>query len=213
MAYIFFDESGDLGFDFSKKKTSKYFLATFLFAQKKTPVEKIVKKIFQSLNKKKKRGHSGVLHAFKEKPIIRARLLRMLNEKDVNIFCIYLNKGKVYAKLHDEKHVLYNYVVNILLDRIFTKKLLPIDQKIHFIASKRETSVFLNNNFKSYLESQVNQNHKLDISIEIKTPFQEKGLQVVDFVSWALFRKKEHSYESYANYFKSKIIEESSLFG
>ena len=31
MTYIFLDESGDLGFNFRKKKTSKYFIVTFLF--------------------------------------------------------------------------------------------------------------------------------------------------------------------------------------
>lgn len=38
---------------------------------------------------------------------------------------ILLNKRKVYTRLQDEKVVLYNYVTNILLDRIFTKRLLP----------------------------------------------------------------------------------------
>lgn len=42
MAYIFLDESGDLGFDFIKKKTSKFFIVTCLFTESKTPIEKIV---------------------------------------------------------------------------------------------------------------------------------------------------------------------------
>ena len=29
VAYIFLDESGDLGFDFEKKRTTKYFVVTF----------------------------------------------------------------------------------------------------------------------------------------------------------------------------------------
>jgi hypothetical protein len=64
---------------------------------------------------------------------------------------IYLNKEKVYIKLQNEKHVLYNYVTNILLDRIITKKLLK-DNNITLIASRRETNKFLNENFKNYLE-------------------------------------------------------------
>lgn len=39
MAYIFLDESGDLGFDFRKKKTSKVFIVTCLFTESKTPFE------------------------------------------------------------------------------------------------------------------------------------------------------------------------------
>jgi hypothetical protein len=52
MAYIFLDESGDLGFDFSKKKTSQYFVVTFLFVHKKRPVEKVIKNIFAGFSKR-----------------------------------------------------------------------------------------------------------------------------------------------------------------
>ena len=34
MAYILLDESGDLGFDFNKKKTTKFFLVVFMFTGK-----------------------------------------------------------------------------------------------------------------------------------------------------------------------------------
>ncbi len=121
MGYIFLDESGDLGFDFRKKKTSRFFIITCLFTEGKRPVEKIVRKTHSELKKKYKKRF-GVLHAVKEKPIIRQRLLKRLSEKDCAIMAIYLNKKRVYTKLQNEKQVLYNYVANILLDRIYTKK-------------------------------------------------------------------------------------------
>lgn len=212
MSYIFFDESGDLGFDFSKKKTSNYFVVTFLFVNNKSSIEKIVKKIFRMLFAVRKKKHSGVLHAYKEKPITRRRLLSLLNMRDVGVFYVCLNKKKVYTLLKDKKHILYNYVVQVLLDRIFTKKLLPLKAKIYFVASKRETSVFLNKNFKNYLKNQVLFKHQANIEVQIKTPHEEKCLQVVDFVSWALFRKLEYREKFYYDLFKSKIIKESWLF-
>ena len=66
MAYIFLDESGDLGFNFKKKKTSKYFVVTFLFVREKVLLEKIVKEIFKGFSKTEIKNHDGVLHAFKE---------------------------------------------------------------------------------------------------------------------------------------------------
>ena len=104
---------------------------------------------------------------------------------------IYLNKNKVHTDLQDTKTVLYNFVTNILLDRIFTKKLIPVGEKIVLIASRRETNKFLNQNFKDYLKHKTNINHKLKISIEIKTPSEEKCLQIVDFVCWSIFQKYE----------------------
>lgn len=212
MVYIYLDESGDLGFDFSKKKTSKYFVVTFLFVTQPRPVGKIIQKVFKGFTKKQIKAHGGILHAYKETPKTRQRVLTGISEKNVSILAIYLNKQKVYTKLQDEKQVLYNYVTNILLDRIMTRKIVPINEKIELIASRRDTNKFLNDNFKSYLKNQVSQNHKLDLRISIKMPHEEKCLQVVDMASWALFRKREHGDESYYNIIKSKVIEESPLF-
>src|SRR3989338_3287413 len=212
MAYIFLDESGDMGFDFKKKRTSKFFIITFLFIEgTKKPIEKVVKKSHAELKKKIKR-RVGILHAVNEKPLTRQRLLKRLSEKDCAIMTIYLNKQKVFTKLQDEKQVLYNYVTNILLDRIYTRKVLPIDKEIELIASRRETNKFLNENFKSYLNSQIKNNHKRTLKIMIKTPAEEKCLQAVDFISWAIFRKYEKGADGYYNIIRNKIIEESPLF-
>lgn len=213
MSYIFLDESGDLGFNFKKKKTSKYFVITFLFVKEKQSLEKIVKKVFEGFSKKEVKYHNGVLHAVKETPKIRQKVLNLFRKNDVsNVIVIYLNKKKVYTRLQDEKHVLYNYVTNILLDRVCTKKLIPIDKKVFLVASRRETNKFLNQNFSNYLKNQVKSNHKLDIEIEIKSPTQEKSLQVVDMLSWSIFRKYEHGDDSYYNIFKQDIVEENPLF-
>lgn len=209
MAFIFLDESGDLGF--KSKKSSKYFIITCLFSENKRQIEKIVKKTHSELNKKLKKK-TGILHSSKEKSVTRKRLLRRLVKTDCLIMTIYLDKEKVYTKLHNEKQVLYNFVVNILLDRIYSKKIIPTKDKIYLIASKRETNKFLNNNFKNYLNSQVRNRHKSDLSVLIKTPYEEKALQAVDFVSWSVFRKYENGDNTYYVIIKERVIEESPLF-
>ncbi|MEM2112465.1 MAG: DUF3800 domain-containing protein [Candidatus Bathyarchaeia archaeon] len=207
--YIFIDESGDLGFDFSKKGTTSYFLITFLFTKNKRPIEKCVKKVHAGLRKKYKKV--GVLHAYKEEPATKKRLLSLLATKECFVMTILLNKRRVYTRLQDEKPVLYNYVTNILLDRVFTKNLLKASS-IQIIASRKETNKFLNQNFKSYLKSQLALNHSLHVDIFIKTPAEEKALQAVDFVSWAIFRKYEYGDSTYYNLIRGKIIEENPLF-
>ncbi len=211
MAFIFLDESGDLGFDFKKRKTSKYFLITCLFTEKKEPIEKIVKKTHGELRKKyKKKG--GVLHAVKEQPVTRQRLLKRLSKEGSNITTIYLDKKKVFTHLKSEKATLYNYVANILLDRIYTRKLISTKNDIFLVAAKRETNKFLNENFKSYLNRQIKNRHQLELAVLIKEPSQEKALQAVDFASWSIFRKYEHGDESYYNIIENNIIEENPLF-
>lgn len=212
MAYIFLDESGDLGFNFNKHGTSDFFIVTFLFLDgSKKLLEKIVKKTHAELSKKIKR-RIGVLHATNEKPITRRRLLKRLANIDCHIMCIYLNKKEVFTKLRDEKDVLYNYVTNILLNRIYIKQVIQINKEIELIASRRETNKFLNENFKIYLSQQVGNNSNKNMRISIKTPSEEKSLQAVDFVSWAIFRKYEMGDEHYYNFFKTRIIEENPLY-
>jgi len=150
MSYIFLDESGDLGFDFSKKRTTKHFVITLLYTSDKRKIEKIVKQVHRGLTKSQKHKISH-LHANKEKAVTRIRLLNKLSAKEINVMIIYLNKKKVYTRLHNEKDVLYNYVTNILLDRILTKKLVPQTDDIDLIASRKETNKFLNQNFREYL--------------------------------------------------------------
>lgn len=209
--YIFLDESGDLGFN-PKKKNSQFFIITVIFTKDKKLLEKAVKKIHKGLRKKVKKLSGGILHAYKEKPITRKRLLRSIVSNDCKLMAIYLNKTKVYTKLQNEKHVLYNYVVNILLDRIMTKKHLDKTKPITLIAAKRETTKFLNENFKDYLQKQIKEKHKSTLTILIKNPSEEKSLQATDFVSWAFFRKYEQKDEEYYRIIKACVVEESGLF-
>ena len=211
MAYILLDESGDLGFDFNKKKTTKFFLVVFMFTGNLRPIEKCVKLTHRELRKKFKRIHS-VLHASKEEPGTRMRLLKQLSRKDFDVMVVYLNKRRVYIKLKDEKAVLYNYITNLLLDRIVVKKLISTDEPIYLIASKRETNRFLNENFRSYIVNHMKNMHGLDLRMEIKTPAEEKSLQAVDFVSWAIFRRLEFGDDTYYNFIRKKIVEEDSLY-
>jgi hypothetical protein len=211
MSYILLDESGDLGFNNQKQNTSKSFIVTFIFINQKRPIEKLVRNIHIHLRKKYKIRNS-VLHAVREESNTITRMCKGLVEKHVKIMTIFLNKSKVYTKLRDEKHILYNYIVNILLDRILSHKLINLNENIVLIASKRETNKFLNINFQDYLNRQIKNKHAIDIKIEIKSPAEEKCLQAVDIASWCIFRKYEFNDEKYYRFLKSVIVEENTLY-
>lgn len=211
MAYIFLDESGDLGFDFEKKRTSKFFVITVLFVDQKRPIEKLIRKVHAGLRKKYK-IRTSVLHAAKEEPVNIIRICRGLADKHCKVMTIYLDKSKVYTNLRDEKHVLYNYIVNILLDRIMNKHLVSKKDGVILVASRRETNKFLNDNFRDYLRRQVKSNHGTEFRVEIKTPAEEKCLQAVDIVSWSIFRKYEYGDDRYYQTLKPIIAEENVLY-
>ena len=68
MAYIFFDESGNLGF---KSTSSNWFIFTIVLTNNHRKIEKAVKKIRESLKKKYKNVNE--LHAYHSQPIVRKK--------------------------------------------------------------------------------------------------------------------------------------------
>lgn len=209
MLYILLDESGDLGFSVNKR-SSKYFIVSAIITDNKRRLEKIVKNVHRGLSRKYMKV--GVLHAYQEKAVDRQRLLKRLNNLQCDIMAIILDKEKVHRKHHDAKSELYNSTTSILLDKLFKKQPNILSSPIILIASQRETNRFLNENFRKYIVDQVNDSYKVDIQVQISTPYAEKSLQVVDFVSWALYRKYENSDDSYYNIIKDKIIVESFIY-
>ena len=81
------------------------------------------------------------------------------------------------------------------------------------VASQRETSPFLNANFTTFLTSSAAENRGIDLKVEIRPSSADKGLQVVDFVSWGVFRKYEYGDPSYAQLISDRIVDESSFRG
>lgn len=51
------------------------------------------------------------------------------------------------------------------------------------------------------------------VYVEVKTPNEERCLQAVDFISWAIFRKHEYKDSQYFNLIKNIIVEEGWLYG
>jgi hypothetical protein len=208
MAYIFLDESGDLGF---KPTSSKWFIFTIVLTNNHRKIEKAVKKIREGLKKKYKKVNE--LHAYHAQPIVREKMLKLLAaNKDLKVLCVVLNKKKVYVDLQNQKNYLYNYTANILLDRLHNKKLINTDEPIELYIDQKDTNKFIRNNFEKYLIDNFNKRGSEQVNIKIKPSHTEKCLQAVDFISWAIFRKYEKGDYSYYELIKDNIIGENLLF-
>lgn len=209
MAYIFLDESGDLGF---KPTSSKWFIFTIVLTNDHRKVEKVIKKIRNGLKKKYKRVNE--LHAYHSQPLIRKKMLKLLSEnRDLKVFCVILNKKKVYVDLQNQKNYLYNYTANILLDRLHhNKKLVDINEPIELYIDQKDTNKFIRDNFEKYLKQNFTKRGNIKVNIKIKPSHTEKCLQAVDFISWAIFRKYEQNDYEYYEIIKSKVLEENLLF-
>jgi len=211
MAYIYMDESGDLGFDKTKKRTSDYFVITFLITKDEKTPNVIMKKATNWMKHKKIKLKWWVYHAFSHLESTNQKVLNIVMNYDISIMTLILDKSKVYSHSSSEKHVLYNIIVNKLLDAVINKNLIPNkDEVIHFVASRRETSKTLNEQFVNYLHNR----HKdqPNIQFEIKIPIQSKWLQLVDIITYSIFQKYEHDNLNLYSLFDKKIMIEEWFY-
>lgn len=205
---IFVDESGDLGFS---SRSSKWFVVTLLLTSHHRKIEKCVKKVHGGLRKKERNVRE--LHAYHERDATRKRILGLIsNVEDVQILCVILNKTKVYTRLQDQKSVLYNYVTNILLDRMNSSGVLGGVQDIDICIDQKETNKFMNDHFVRYLRQATSTWKQNRVDIRLAHSQNEKCLQAIDFVSWAIFRKYERGDYDFYNIIQNKIVDENFLF-
>lgn len=208
MAYIFLDESGDLGF---KKTSSKWFIFTIAMTSGSRSLERVVKKIWRPMKKKHKR--LGELHASREKGATRKRMLARLNElEDLKVLCVILNKKKVYVDLQNQKNYLYNYTANILLDRLHKSGAIGAKESLHLFIDRKDTKKRLRENFINYLTDSMKKRRDGIFTVELHSSHENKSLQAVDFISWAIFRKYEHGDYEFYEIIKNKITDENPLF-
>ena len=211
MAYIYMDESWDLGFDKTRERTSNYFVITFLVKKDEKTPNVIMKKANNWMKHKKIKIKWWVYHAFSHLESTNQKVLSIAMNYDISIMTLILDKSKVYSHPSSEKHIFYNIIVNKLLDAVINKNLIPNGNEIiYFIASRRETSKTLNEQFVNYLQNR----HKdqPNIQFEIKTPHQSKWLQLVDTMTYSIFQKYEYDNLNLYSIFDRKIIIEDWFY-
>lgn len=212
MNYIFLDESGDLGFDFLNKKVSKFFVITCIFVEdlEKNNLEKIVKKTIAKINKfSRKKAKISSLHFYKEKIKTRNKFLELLNQREISVLSVFIDKKQVSLKLRNNKHFIYNEMTKIILDKVYEYKNFD---KIEISASRRETCCFLNKSFCEYLENNFADKTDIKIKVSIDLPHKEKCLQVADALSWTIFNKLEFNNDCYFKIIENKIKIEKIVF-
>jgi hypothetical protein len=92
---------------------------------------------------------------------------------DAKIATILIKKGELPCKQRDNIHNLYEDMVKNLLIQLFKNSIIHPTDTITFIASRRETSKYLNNLFISSI-GDVSKTYKFDMKVKIQAPDSEK---------------------------------------
>lgn len=217
MYYLYLDESGDLGFDFTKQKTSRYFAVSILLIKGNEDNKKIEiavtrtikNKLFTS-KKDKKESHAYELKGARTDQSVKNYFFERIKDIDFEIYTLILNKTRVRDDLKKNKDYLYNYISRLILNKINLENIknrfsLAIDR------CKNKKGI---KDFNSYIERNLKKNIIEGVVIEINhyNSHENRGLQAIDLFSWGIFKKYEKDDADWYNKYKSKIICEEILY-
>ena len=118
-----------------------------------------------------------------------------------------MKKEDIPEQMRNEKHFLYNHVVERLLNTVITAHSLSVDDELTLVASRRETNKHLNVVFTKHIQQRASQNHGVVVGVSITPPASEKSLQVADILAWAVFQKYENEDNQYCGMLGEKVSE------
>lgn len=205
--YIYLDESGDLGFS---QGGSKYF--TIAFFETKNPTE--VKRVVRRVKKKYKIPRQVEIKANTTKRKIKIDLLKKLSKLTIEIQSITVRKENVDLKLRQDTNILYNYMVGLSLgERIVRSE--PLNAELIIIIDKRIISVTSGFKFNEYLKYKIwYEKERKDINLQIWHLDSRKvyGLEAIDNIVNAIFKKYNSADTELFNIIKRKITYDKTLF-
>jgi len=205
---IYLDESGDLGFDFTKKGTAQYFIITVLVCKTKLSVMRIRKSIIRT--RRNRLGQSiQELKGTNTSLDVKQYFLNHINNNDWEIYTVILNKRRVNQKLrtHIGKKKLYNFLSRILIEKIdFPEDISTLTLVVDKMKNKYEIK-----DFNQYIENQLESRLPLNCLLYIyhQDSREDTGVQAVDMFCWGISRKYIWKDYSWYKCFKDKIIDEN----
>lgn len=208
--FIYLDESGDLGFDFNKKKTTRKFVITLLVCNSDAARKEFSKAVRRTLKNKLSRSKSKSRRVMELKGTnttlkIKQYFLRNVKSDDWAIYALALNKGRVQPHLRTKtgKKKLYNFLSRLLLEKL---PLSSVEQDVEMVVdrskNKEETR-----DFNQYLFNQVEALLPLNTAFDISHLSSQESaeLQAADLFCWGIFRKYEYDDGKWYDIFKDKI--------
>ncbi|MBU1667800.1 DUF3800 domain-containing protein [bacterium] len=220
VVYIFVDEAGDM--DFSSNG-SKYYMFNFLVKQRPFRVhEHIANYRYSLLERNLDTSFNGrrldieYFHAHNDNKYIKKELfntIAIFDKNRVKVYSYILEKPKVNPKKRKEKDKFYidnlNYSIQMLLDKLqIDKNFIIVTDRLPVQNNKKKQVGALKKGIRKYIKS-----NELTIRYDIfhHASSSSANLQIVDYISWAIFRKYERDEDGYYEKIKEYILNEDIM--
>ncbi len=211
---IYLDESGDLGFDFNKPKTTRKFVITLLVCDGADSAEgfrKAARRTLKNkLNHKKRNGR--VIQELKGTGTtltIKQYFYRQVPANGWRIYTVALNKVRVEENLQTKygKKKLYNFLARFIIEQVDLNNAAPAVTLVMDRCKNKEEIKDFNGYVANQLESLLPLNVPLNIYHESSQ--ENAGLQAVDLFCWGIYRKYETSDLEWYQLYQGNIVFET----
>lgn len=201
---IYIDESGNLGFDFSKTGTTKHLIITGLMCGNISSSQMIghaIKKTRSHENKRNKKSSLSELKGSKTSLALKQYFLKNIREScNWNLYSIIANKR---SWLYENKSDLSpeNFYDMTLLRLL---KSMPLASVVHVIIDRSKSS----RSIEALNECIAKEFKGSNIKFIIKHDHSYKyaGLQAVDLFCWGIARKYEYGDLNWYKLFRDRIL-------
>ncbi len=208
--FIYLDESGDLGFDFRKDKTTRKFVITLLVCYSddaRREFKKAARRTLKNKLNRKKRGSRSIteIKGTDTTLDVKKYFLRNVRNGEWAIYALALNKGRVEPRLRSKvgKKKLYNFLARFLLEKL---DLSGAARNVELVVDRCKNKEEMKD-FNQYLVNQLESLLPLNTALNIihLTSEESAGLQAVDLFCWGIFRKYEYGDREWYEVYHSKI--------
>ena len=206
--FIYLDESGDLGFDFRKQKTTKKFVITLLVCQSQNTVKEFERAIRRTVRNKINKGKSKPRRIIELKGIntglkIKKYFLKQIKVSDWQLYTVVLNKSRVNSALRGKRDKLYNFLARFIIEKL---PLGEVSANVKLVVDRSKNREEIRD-FNHYVENYIQGHLPLNtgFNVEHLTSQENPVLQAVDLLCWGIARKYERNDTKWYNEFRSKI--------
>lgn len=201
---LIFDESGNLG------SAGRYFVIACVDTKDYKSLHNMMKKklgiakcTFQALACL----HSNEIKAKDAYPCIKYHILETIARKELSISYIVADLEHVRPNLLENKNILYNYLMKLLIDRLVSEG--DNNTTLNIICDNHTTKIASGNSFEEYIKLHLIYEKEYDINLNVTYMDSDDrnaySVQAADYVANALYGWFEYGDKTYYHRFKSKI--------
>lgn len=194
--YLIFDESGNLG------SSGRYFVIACIDTYNIKALHNVMhkklgmaKKMFPELSLL----HSNEIKAKDAYPCIKYHILECIANKELSISYIVADLHHIKASLLENKNILYNYLMKLLIEKLVTEK--DNNITLNILCDNHSTKVASANSFSDYIKLFLLYEKEYNIDLKIKY-FDSNSknayiIQAADYVANALYGYFEYNDDIY----------------